>query len=668
MFGRAAGRAPNSGWLQGEVSWRLQILMALVAIGIAAVLSATPVLTPFEDWSLDRRLSLRGERTPNPDVVVVAINQPSLDAVGERWPIRRRHYADLIDRLDEAGAKVIAFTLEFDAQTTPEDDNSMIESMGRAGNVVLAASAADRRGETNVLGNSRALRYAHVRVGMTNLPADNDKTIRHLDWSIQGLPTLPLEISRRFGQEPDRSGFHDGRAWIDIRGRSCVPDRPAGCAIPTYGFSDTLTMSASRAHRLFGGKVVVVGVTASGASHPLAVWGPGPDMTSKSHLVALQVATALDGFPLRQASWLLSALFLVLGGFLPMALDRLGRWTLSARRRAGNALNGWFGALLTGACGALGIILLSGIAVLAFDLGTVIPVGAPLLAAFLATSFGVISRYHADTLNAQRLYSAADSVVPKEYVGELLARCQNSEHDTAKPEPSGTVLFVDVAGFTVITTALMRQPGKTSTERTMDVLRFAAKYQDLVVAAVFDHDGIVFDIMGDGVLAAFGLVGRSEKHRDMALRTARIVCTDVVRSMRQWMEDQNWAHLVAEHRKKYGEPTGTDDFDVRVGLDSGEVAIGLTGSEGGLEFSVIAEPTIIAARLQAKARELGVTLCASARVFNEEVSAETLRLVPAKPWGKPIELRGQKGIATHVYTWTRDDARYGVVSREAKPG
>ncbi len=101
---------------------------------------------------------------------------------------------------------------------------------------------------------------------------------------------------------------------------------------------------------------------------------------------------------------------------------------------------------MTGAFGALGIIVLSWIAVLAFDRGTVIPVGAPLLAAFLATCLGVINRYHADTLNAQRLFAAADSVVPKEYVKELLARCADPDHDTAKLE-KGTLIFVDIVGF-----------------------------------------------------------------------------------------------------------------------------------------------------------------------------------------------------------------------------
>ncbi len=605
---------------------------------------------------------------PDPDVVVVAINQPSLDALGERWPIRRRHYADLVDRLSGAEAKAIVLTIEFDAETAVEDDTSMIESMEHAGTVVLVASAADDKGETHILGGSRTQRNARARVGMATLPADNDKTIRHIEWSIQGLPTLPLEVSRRLGRPPDPSAFHDGRAWIDIRGLPCAPDLPSNCAIPTYGFSDVLNMSAARARRVFGSKVVVVGVTASGAGHPLAVWGPGRDRTSTPHLVALQVATVLRDFPLRQASWLLGALFLVVGGFLPMVFDGLGRRALGARRPAGNALDGWFGALWTGAFGALGIVVLSGIAVLAFDRGTVIPVGAPLLAAFLATSFGVINRYHADTLNAQRLYAAADSVVPREYVGELLTRCDNPNHNTAKID-EGTVIFVDVAGFTASTTALMNQHDKTLSACTMDVFRFAAKFQELVIEAVFENDGVIVDLMGDGVLAAFGVVGRSEKHEELALRTAHTASTDVVRSMRQWLKAQGWEDLLVEHRERYKKPgEHVNSFDVRVGLDSGEVAIGLTGHEGSLEFSVIAVPTIGAKRLQELAKSLGVTLCGSDRTFNARVSAETRELIAAEPRDELIELRGQEGRYTRVYTWTRDDARYGLLSRQARPG
>jgi adenylate cyclase len=663
--GRTTGGKESGKWLQGNVSGRRQVLMALVAIAIAALLSATTLLTPFEDWSLDRRLALRGERAPDPNVAVVAINQPSLDALGERWPISRRYYADLINRLSGAGAKVIAFTIEFNSPTTPEADTPMIESMRRAGNVVLAATATNGRGETKILGGPETRRYARVRVGMSTQPGDYDKTIRHLKWSVQGVPTLPLEVSRRFGRQPDPTAFHDGRAWIDIRGRPCAADRPSSCAIPTYGFSSVLTMSASRAHRLFDGKVVVVGLTASGVNRPLAVWDPGPNLTSAPHLVALEVATALADFPLRQASWVLCVLFLLVGGFLPMTLDGLGRWALGPGLQASNVLKGWFGALLTGVLGALGFVILSVIAQVTFDHGTVIPLGAPFLAAFLAMGLGVINRYYADALVSQRLYAAAESVVPEGFVEELVARCADPAHDATRIE-DGTVLFVDMVGFTVFTTALMEQPGKDPTECTMDVHRFTAKFQEVVIEVVFDHDGVIVDLMGDGVLAAFGLIGHSEKHEDMALRAAHKACTDLVQSMRRWVTEQGWESLVAEHRQKYEELEGVDEFDVQVGLDSGKVAVGLTGHGSSLEFSVIAAATIGACRLKDEAKRLGVTLCASERTFNDRVSAETRELVPAELELEPIELRGQKGQPTFVYIWTREDARYGLALGEAR--
>ncbi|MHB8243031.1 MAG: CHASE2 domain-containing protein [Solirubrobacteraceae bacterium] len=667
MVGGAAGSESSNGWLQGDVSHRWQLFMALVSIGVAAALTATPLLRPFEDWSMDQRLSLQGERVPDHDVVVIAINQPSLDALGERWPIRRRHYADLIDRLSSAGAKAIAFTAEFDAETSPEDDTPMIESMRHARTVVLAASATDRNGKTHVLGGPETQQYAHVRVGSLKAPGDYDKTIRHLEWSIQGLPTLPLAVSRRFGRQPDHSVFNDGRAWIDIRGRPCAPDRPSSCAIPTYGFSDVLRMSARRARDAFDGKAVVVGATAVGTNNPLDVWGPGHDLTSAPHLVALEVATALRGFPLRQAGWLLSALFLVAGGILPMAFDGLGRRALGAGRQARNALNGWFGALLTGGFGALGIGVLCVIAVLAFDDGTVIPVGAPLLAAFLATNLGVICRYHADTLNAQRLFAAADSVVPKEYVRELLARSADPDLDTPRKE-QGTVIFVDAVGFTVLTTALMGQAGKTPDECMMDVRHFVSKFQRLVIEAVFKHDGVVVDLRGDGVLAAFGLVGHSSDHEELALRATYAVCTDVVWSMREWMGNQGWQDLLADHRRESGELEGSDEFDIQVGLDSGDLVVGLIGHKARYEFSVIAPATIRATRLKDEAKRLKVTMCASSATFNDKVSPETRELIAAERLDELIELRGEKGKPTIVYIWKRDDAQYGPVAREAVRG
>src|SRR6185503_16162731 len=65
-------------------------------------------------WRLDQTLydavlTLRHRPAPQ-DVVIVAIDQQSLDQIG-RWPWRRAIHATMLERLTEAGAKGVAFDI-----------------------------------------------------------------------------------------------------------------------------------------------------------------------------------------------------------------------------------------------------------------------------------------------------------------------------------------------------------------------------------------------------------------------------------------------------------------------------------------------------------------------------------------------------------------------------
>jgi adenylate cyclase len=62
--------------------------------------------------TLDFRFSARGERKPDPRIVIVDIDQQTQEALG-RWPFPRIHFATLLDRLREDGAKVVAFDVSF---------------------------------------------------------------------------------------------------------------------------------------------------------------------------------------------------------------------------------------------------------------------------------------------------------------------------------------------------------------------------------------------------------------------------------------------------------------------------------------------------------------------------------------------------------------------------
>ena len=81
-------------------------------------------LTNIELKTLDARFELRGARVPGPAVVIVAIDQKSQDVLG-RWPFPRSYFAQAVDFLREAHARVIAFDLNF-----PQvDANSGLEAL-----------------------------------------------------------------------------------------------------------------------------------------------------------------------------------------------------------------------------------------------------------------------------------------------------------------------------------------------------------------------------------------------------------------------------------------------------------------------------------------------------------------------------------------------------------
>src|SRR5215218_4136808 len=66
----------------------------------------------LETASLGLRFRIRGARPPGPEIAVVLIDEASLSRLG-RWPLSRRLYANAVELLNSAGARVIAFDLLF---------------------------------------------------------------------------------------------------------------------------------------------------------------------------------------------------------------------------------------------------------------------------------------------------------------------------------------------------------------------------------------------------------------------------------------------------------------------------------------------------------------------------------------------------------------------------
>src|SRR4051794_5202388 len=140
---------------------RQRLLLLAVALGatlLGLVVHATGALRRTELDTVDARSAIRGERPPPRDVLLVVIDERTIQALAKRYPFPRRYHARAMDLLHDAGARVIAYDVTFVEPTTEEDDGRLLDALDRDRPVLLAATAVDDHGRTNVLGDPALVR------------------------------------------------------------------------------------------------------------------------------------------------------------------------------------------------------------------------------------------------------------------------------------------------------------------------------------------------------------------------------------------------------------------------------------------------------------------------------------------------------------------------------
>ena len=148
------------------------------------------LLADIELRTLDMRFRLRGPRPPSPAVVIVAIDQKSQDVLG-RWPFPRSCFAEAVNSLREAGARVIAFDVNF-----PQPDQN---------SALLALREARREYAASVKGAAQNPRF-EAQLKSLEAAADNDQrfanALSHFANAILGyFLILSKEETRSQNQE-----------------------------------------------------------------------------------------------------------------------------------------------------------------------------------------------------------------------------------------------------------------------------------------------------------------------------------------------------------------------------------------------------------------------------------------------------------------------------------
>src|SRR3954470_5919351 len=164
--------------------------VGLLAFAVGATVQTTGALDGLERETLKSRFDVRGsDRTD--DVVVVAIDAKTFDALREQWPFPRSLHGRAIRRLHAAGAREIVYDVQFTEPTAPREDLALYRSIADAGGAILATSESDERGRTDVLGGDANLRRIHALAAASDLDNDGAGAITRFRRQVGRLDTIP---------------------------------------------------------------------------------------------------------------------------------------------------------------------------------------------------------------------------------------------------------------------------------------------------------------------------------------------------------------------------------------------------------------------------------------------------------------------------------------------
>ncbi len=239
-----------------------RVLPALFLLILIGLLEGLGFFEGPDRHFYDLFFRLRGSRIPSREVVIVAVDEQALKHLG-RWPIARRYYAELLDRLQRAS--VVALDILMDESSSEEDDRLLAEAISKHGRVVLPVFIPSYpcAGQARPLFQGAASGHVHVEQGIDGVTREVFHTIYLFGKPIPSLARATVQMLRP-----------------DIPHNAPAPNLPAAVGegfivqaepmrINYYGPSGTFqTISAHSILQglcppsLIEGKIVLIGLTA----------------------------------------------------------------------------------------------------------------------------------------------------------------------------------------------------------------------------------------------------------------------------------------------------------------------------------------------------------------------------------------------------------------------
>ncbi len=621
--------------------------LVVVSIGWVLVQLMPSVFEVAELNTLDQRFAFRDHYASNPtiteEVFHVSLDDYSLAESG-RYEWGRRDLARLILTMADGGADIIASDLLFSGYRDSTGDRALAEAVDWAANVILAyqgnfsdeaarissedynpivdftsypeigaTSLRDFEG-FNATPYPELLRGAYLS-GYVNLLPDRDGVVRryplvaetegrlvpsiamaalaaYLDYDLANVAVASHQVVLKDLQLPEGEEPQDlvipldgsGSMVINWPGRFTEENWPQ-----SYSALDVLEVdNPRRLLPMFGGKVGILGdISTAGKDYGKA---PLDNNFPFVFIYSSLLSAILQGDFLRYSPFWLDLLLLLLA--------LLVLWRVAIRRSMT-----WLvivAILISVAYTALVLLLF-------VQVGWILPVMAFMTPFVLLAGFTMFYKFYYEQRHLLLIREGLRS-----YLSPPLLERMEKNPDLLKPGGKRkyiSVLFSDIANFT----------GFCDTNSPDEVQAVLDEYLNNMVGLVFQHEGIIDKYMGDGLLAFF-----ENEEESRIVSPANSVRTAVAMQEGARRLREKWA---AEGRLP---------IQIRVGIATGEVAVGNLGTKDKIDYTIIGSKVNLASRLQGKGESGDI-------VVDEETHSHILEEFDLEDMGE-LEVKGFKDL------------------------
>lgn len=552
----------------------------LIAVLISIILSSMQFAGVFYNLQLKLSDTLYGGKNPLNSIVLIAIDDQSLQEIG-RWPWNRDVFAKAIDNLKEA--RVIGIDVAFFEQSTPEHDGLLGTAASNANVVVPVEYLSFAKQGDKVIGQRMLMPIKELETakkGYVNVVTDSDGITRaiNMDISDEYDNFAYVVYSEYWKKELDKT---PARFLVNFIGK------PG--SYKTYSIADIVNERIDASE--FKDKLVLIGATSPDMHDDYFVPTSGGKAMPGVEIHANAIQTMINKDFLREESRAVSALILLASSLLTAVIA--AKW------------------------GIKGITIISPLIIIGYVFGAIYAFNYGLIMNIVYLPLAVVTVYTAETIHAyratkkekQKIKEAFAKYVSSEVVDEVMKNPDQLKLGGDKKEI--TVFFSDIRGFTTISEGL-------TPERLVHLLN---EYLSAMTEIVMKHKGLVDKYIGDAIMAFWGAPLEQENNAEMACETSLEMQKKLAELNRKWALEK-W-------------PT----IKIGIGLNTGEAIIGNMGSYERFDYTAIGDNINLGSRLEGLTKQYGAGILASEATQKKAGRGFVFRkidLVQVKGKHKPI--------------------------------